>query len=251
MKNFFKNFNPKNNYSLFKTQVRNITIKGDPYDWPFDGNLKISNTALIIIDMQKDFLSKGGYVDHMGYDLALTNKCVPKIKSLLEVCREKGIKIIHTREGHLPNLSDLPNNKRWRSKRIGAEIGSKGPLGRILTRGEEGWDIIDELYPRENEVIIEKPGKGSFHATELEFILKISKIENILLTGITTDVCVSTTMREGNDKGFEILLIEDCCGATKLENHYAAIDMVKMQGGVFGSVSSSDKVIPIIQKLQD
>jgi len=228
------------------TQPKKYLDRAHPYPWPYNGIINPHNTALIIIDMQADFCAPGGYVEKMGYDVNLMRKPIGPISEVLKVARAKKYTIIHTREGHSSDLSDCPANKLWRSVKIHGGIGEMGPLGRILIKGEKGHDIIPELYPLSNEIVIDKPGKGAFYSTSLDLILKNKGIQNIVLTGVTTDVCVHTTMREANDRGYECLLLEDCTAATDEGDYIFAIKSIKMSGGIFGAVSDSAHFLELL-----
>ena len=234
------------------TAIENVPlVAAQPYDWPFDGALDPAHTGLILIDWQVDFCGQGGYVDRMGYDLNLTRAGLEPTSAVLAAFRDWGGTVIHTREGHRPDLSDCPPNKLWRSKQIGAGIGDPGPAGRILVRGEPGWQIVPEVAPIDGEIIIDKPGKGAFYATDLELVLRNAEITHLIFTGITTDVCVHTTMRDANDRGYECLLLTDCTGATDVGNYDSALKMVTMQGGVFGAIAPAQALLDVLAAVSD
>jgi nicotinamidase-related amidase len=229
---------------LFKVEVEDCPRFGETAYVEFDS----ARTAFLSIDMQVDFCGQKGYVDVMGYDLGLTSAPIKPIHYVLYNIRDgTDIKVIYTREGHVPDLSDAPYNKVLRSKIIGNGVGigdtPDGGLGRLLVRGEKNWDIIDDLYPIPGEYVVDKAGKGAFGQSNLPLLLKNLGITHLVITGITTDVCVHTIMREANDYGYWCVLLKDGTGATDYTNYQAAIKQIKMQGGVFGWVSDSKRFV--------
>lgn len=226
-------------------------VDARPYHWPHQHDLASVSTALIVIDMQRDFCEAGGYISAMGYDVSPASDLIPRIVELRDYVRKWGGLVIYTREGHRSDLTDLLPQKLFRSRAGGGEIGSAGPLGRLLIRGEPGWDIVPSLRPAEGEPIIDKPGFGAFYATDLERILATRGIKHLIVCGVTTDVCVHSTLREAVDRGFEPLLVADCCAATVQSNHDASIETICSEGGIFGTVATSDVVINTLQSVID
>ena len=213
-------------------------INAEPY--PFE--LTPPHAALLIIDMQRDFLEPGGFGSSLGNDVGLLRNTIAPTMRLLAAFRHAGIPVIHTREGHRSDLSDLPPAKKLRGRPKQA-IGDDGPMGRLLIRGEPGHDIIPELYPLDGEPVIDKPGKGAFHATDLDTILKYRHITQLIVCGVTTEVCVNTSVREANDRGYDCLVVSDCVGSYFPEFQEMGLRMIAAQGGIFGWVASSDAVI--------
>jgi nicotinamidase-related amidase len=207
--------------------------------------INFDKTALIIIDMQRDFLEPGGFGAALGNDVSRLQAVVAPCRDVLEATRRRGLLIIHTREGHRPDLSDAPPMKVERGDPA-LRIGAPGPMGRILIRGEPGHDIVPELYPLAGEPVIDKPGKGAFYQTDLELMLHNRSIDTLLVCGVTTEVCVNTTVREANDRGFRCIVLADCCGSYFAEFHQMGLAMIKAQGGIFGSVSSSQPLLRIL-----
>jgi nicotinamidase-related amidase len=218
-----------------------VRIEAEPYPLQID----VSRSALVIIDMQRDFLEPGGFGAALGNDVSLLKAAVQPILNVLTAARETGVLVIHTREGHRPDLADAPPLKVDRGDPK-TRIGAPGPMGRILVRGEPGHDIIPELYPVAGEPVIDKPGKGAFYQTDLELMLKNRGIETLMVCGVTTEVCVNTTIREANDRGFRCIALSDCCASYFPAFHAAGLAMIKAQGGIFGWVSDSEKAIAAI-----
>lgn len=214
------------------------TIQAEPYEFEFAP----ATCALVVIDMQRDFVDPGGFGEALGNDVSLLRKAIAPTKRVLEAARKAGLLVIHTREGHRPDLADLPRNKKLRG-RLKSGIGDPGPMGRILVRGERGHDIIDELRPAPGEPVVDKPGKGAFYATDLDAMLKNRGIGQLIVCGVTTEVCVHTTVREANDRGYDCLVLEDCVGSYFPEFQRVALEMIKAQGGIFGWVSDSRRCV--------
>jgi biuret amidohydrolase len=217
------------------------SIAAEPY--PFD--FSPAAAALLIIDMQRDFLEPGGFGAALGNDVAQLRSAIAPTQRVLAACRAAGIMVVHTREGHRPDLSDLAPAKRVRGK-FATGIGDPGPMGRILVRGEPGHDIIPELAPLAGEPVVDKPGKGAFYATDLEAMLRGRGITQLIVCGVTTEVCVNTTVREANDRGFDCLVLADCTGSYFPEFQQAGLAMIKAQGGIFGFVAPSDALLTAI-----
>jgi biuret amidohydrolase len=218
--------------------MRQIKLEAEPAQLAID----LDKAALVIIDMQRDFLEPGGFGAALGNDVSRLQAAVPPCKSVLAASRQAGILVIHTREGHRPDLSDAPPHKVERGD-PSTRIGAPGPMGRILVRGEPGHDIIPELYPRDGEPVIDKPGKGAFYQTDLELMLKNRGVDTLFVCGVTTEVCVNTTIREANDRGFCCIALSDCCASYFPEFHEAGLAMIKAQGGIFGSVAGSKQFL--------
>ena len=218
--------------------MKRRTMDAEPYEVEFDPD----KTALLIIDMQRDFVLPGGFGEALGNDVTPLQAVIAPTRRVLDAARGLGMLIIHTREGHRPDLGDCPPSKlvRGRGK---TRIGDPGPMGRILVRGEIGHDIVPELYPKPGETVIDKPGKGAFYATDLELVLRNRDIATLMVCGVTTEVCVNTTVREANDRGFECIVLADCVGSYFAEFQKAALAMIKAQGGIFGWVSDSKRAL--------
>jgi nicotinamidase-related amidase len=219
------------------------SVAAEPYEFQFER----ASCALVIIDMQRDFVDPGGFGEALGNDVSLLQKAIAPTRRVLDAARRKGLLVVHTREGHRPDLSDLPLNKKLRG-RLKNGIGDPGPMGRILVRGEYGHEIVDALKPAPDEPVVDKPGKGAFYATDLDSLLHNRGIRQLVVCGVTTEVCVNTTVREANDRGYDCLVLEDCVGSYFPEFQAAALNMIKAQGGIFGWVSDSQRFLKALAR---
>jgi len=223
--------------------IPNFEVDADPYEF----GCSLDETALMIIDMQRDFVAPGGFGEFLGNDVSELRDAIEPTARVLEAARDAGMTVIYTREGHESHLADCPPSKQDRG-RLDVGIGDEGPMGDVLIRGEEGHEIVPELEPRSDEIVIDKPGKGSFYATDLDLILRNQGIENLIVTGVTTEVCVHTTIREANDRGYDCLMLEDCVGSYFEEFQRIGIEMIKAQGGIFGWVSDSETLVASLKE---
>ncbi|KAJ4413667.1 hypothetical protein N0V82_008396 [Gnomoniopsis sp. IMI 355080] len=225
-------------------------IAAEPYAWPSNTPLSPDTTAIVVIDMQVDFCAPGGYADHQGIPMEPVVSIIPRIQALLAAFRHAGYQVYHTREGHRPDLSTLSLRELYRSRNnpSGLGIGDPGPLGRLLVRGEPGHEIVPELAPLEKEPVIDKPGRSAFLHTDFKLLLDVRGIRNLVICGVTTDVCVSSTMRHANDLGLDCLIVSDACTAAKIELHDSFLEGVKMEGGIFGAVASTADVLAALEK---
>jgi len=222
--------------------VNAVTILAEPADLSVD----LDRTALVIIDMQRDFLEPGGFGAALGNDVSKLQAAVAPCRAVLTTARDRGLLVIHTREGHRPDLTDAPRLKVERGDPA-LRIGAPGPMGRILVRGEPGHDIIAALYPQTGEPVIDKPGKGAFYQTDLDLMLRNRGVETLLVCGVTTEVCVNTTVREANDRGFDCLVLEDCVASYFDAFQRAGLAMIKAQGGIFGWVAPSAALLATLE----
>jgi biuret amidohydrolase len=220
-----------------------MKVAAEPYGFPVEGSFEPQHAALLIIDMQRDFCDARGYMGSRGDDVLAAQALIPRIVAVREAARATGMKVLYTREGHRPDLGDLPSCKRAKTRRAGAEIGSSGSLGRLLVRGEPGWEIIAELSPTKNEAVVDKPGTGAFYATDLQHLLVTQGIAHLVLVGVTTGVCVSSTAREAADRGFNVLVLSDCCAEPDARMHALALELLMVESGYIAAVAQSEALL--------
>ncbi|MEM8623602.1 MAG: isochorismatase family cysteine hydrolase [Pseudomonadota bacterium] len=228
--------------NIFAPVERRFEVPGDPFPWPLE-RLRPSECALIVIDMQRDFCAADGYVAQIGEDVGPLTACITPIRRCLDAARTVGMRVVYTRQGYRPDLADLPSWRKAKAARYGSVVGQQGPLGRVLIRGEPGFEIVPELAPKEGEPIVDKTANGAFTGTDMETVLRAAGIRALAFTGVTIDVCVHTSMREANDRGYQSLLLSDACGAVDPGLHDWALKSVKIEGGIFGSVATVDAFV--------